>query len=172
MGFAFKRLNGPLLLVHFLAVPCFILGGQLLERIRWVPLRQAFQTHGLAGAHQVSGMTASEMILQLHLGPTYAWLGAILLGCLLSGLVVWRRRESAAIPLLLFGLAVVTSWTHYYNEPGRVMQGLSNLLALFPHASRQSQLGLVGSALLVLGVVPFLLTWPRPGAAPTAKASA
>lgn len=171
MGFAFKRLNGRLLLVHFLAIPCFILGGQLVERIRWVPLRQAYQTHGLAGAQQVSGMAPSEIILQLWWGPACAWLGAILLGCLLSGLVVWRLRESAALPLLLFGLAVVTSWTRYYDEPGRVMHGLSYLLGLFPHASRQTQLGLVGGTLLVLGMVPFLLTWPHPVSAPTAKAS-
>ncbi|NVO86217.1 universal stress protein [Hymenobacter terrestris] len=49
-------------------------------------------------------------------GPLYAWFVAVLLGCALSALVVRWQRESAFVPLLLFGLAIVTSWTHYYES--------------------------------------------------------
>ena len=166
MGSAFKRINWPLLLIHFLAILCFIVGGQLLERIRWVPLRQAYQTSGLEGFRQVSGTTDMGGTLSaMWLGPLYAWLAAVLLGCALSALVMRRRGEGVAVPLLLFGLAIVTSWTHYY-ESKTVLQGLSPLLDLFAHGSRQTQLGIVGSAFVLLGLLPFLLTGARPRALP------
>ncbi|MDB5270890.1 MAG: hypothetical protein JWP58_3930 [Hymenobacter sp.] len=164
MGPIFKRINWPLLFIHFLAIPCFILGGQLLERIRWVPLRQAYQTGGLEGFRQASGTTdLAGTLSAIQLGPLYAWLAAVLLGCSLSALVMWRRREGVAVPLLLFGLAVVTSRTHYYKSKA-VLQGLSSLLDVFAHSSRQTQLGIVGSAFVLLGLLPFLLTWAPPQA--------
>jgi len=163
MGPAFKRINWPLLLIHFLAIPCFILGGQLLERIRWVPLRQAYQTSGLEGFRQANGTDLSGTLSAMWLGPLYAWGAAVLLACALSVLVMRRRREGVAVPLLLFGLAVVTSRTHYY-ESKAVLQGLSSLLDVFAHVSRQTQLGIVGGAFVLLGLLPFLLTGARPRA--------
>jgi hypothetical protein len=163
MAFSFKRINGPLLLVHFLAIPCFIIGSQLLEKIRWIPMREAYRTGGddeliqaMAGAGELSGTLA-----RMYSGPLYAWLAAIVLGCVLSALVVHHRRENWALPAVLFGLAIVTSWTHYY-ESQPVKHGLSYLLHLVARVSYQTQLCLVGGMLLVLGLVPFLLTWSRP----------
>jgi hypothetical protein len=78
----------------------------------------------------------------------------------LSALVVRRQQESAVVPVLLFGLAIVTSWTHYY-ESEVVLQSLSFLLGWFAYGSRQTHLGLVGGIFILLGLVPFLWTWPR-----------
>lgn len=170
MNFFFKRINGYLLIVHFLAIPCFILGSQLLEKIRWIPISEAYRTGGDDGLIQAMG-GAGELgatLTRMYSGPLYAWLAAVLIGCVLSALVVHHRREHRAIPAVLFGLAIVTSWTHYY-ESQPVKQGLSYLLHLFPNVSYQIQLCLVGGLLLVLGLVPFLLTWSRSQAAMTAK---
>jgi hypothetical protein len=132
-----------------------------LERIRWVPLRQAYQTSGLEGFRQASGTTdLGGTLSAMWLGPLCAWLAAVLLGGALSALVMRRRREGVAVPLLLFGLAVVTSRTHFY-ESKAVLQGLSSLLDLFAHGSRQTQLGIVGGAFVLLGLLPFLLTGTR-----------
>lgn len=169
MGLVVKRINWKLLLIHFLAIPCFIVGAQLLERIRWVPLRQAYQNGGLAGFRQANAPEdLSATISAMLTGPLYAWFVAVLLGCALSALVVRWQRESAVIPLLLFGLAIVTSWTHYY-ESEVVLQGLSSLLALFTYGSRQTHLGLVGGTFILLGLVPFLLTVTRSRASLTGR---
>lgn len=169
MGLVVKRINWQLLLIHFLAIPCFILGAQLLERIRWVRLRQAYQDAGLAGFAQANAPEdVSATISAMLTGPLYAWFVAILLGCALSALVVRRQRERAVIPVLLFGLAIVTSWTHYY-ESKVVLQGLSSLLGFFPYGSRQTHLGLVGITFILLGLVPFLLTSTRSRASRTGQ---
>jgi hypothetical protein len=167
MGLAIKRINWQLLLVHFLAIPFFILGARLLEGIRWVPLRQAYQTGGIEAFRQANapedlGATISAMLT----GPLYAWFVAILLGCVLSALVVRRQRESAAIPVLLFVLAYVTSRTQYY-ESKVVLQGVSSLLGWFTYGSRQTHLGVVGGIFILLGLVPFMVTWNRSRAALT-----
>lgn len=168
MGLVVKRINWQLLLIHFLAIPCFILGAQLLERIRWVALRQAYQDGSLAGFQANAPADVSATISAMLAGPLYAWFIAVLLGCALSALVVRRQRESAVVPVLLFGLAIVTSWTHYY-ESKVMLQGLSSLLGLFPYGSRQTHLGLVGGTFILLGLVPFLLTWTRSRASLTGQ---
>jgi hypothetical protein len=161
MALAFNRINWQLLSIHFLAVPCFILGGQQLQLTRWVPMMEAYQSSGVAGMQQESGVEGLSGILsQMWTGPLYAWALAVLAGCLLSALVVWRRRESRLIPVLMFGLAIVTSWTHYY-ESATTRKGVHFLRGLFAHYSWEAQLLLVGSTLILIGLLPFLLTWKR-----------
>ena len=158
---AFKRINWQLLLIHFLAIPCFILGGQQLQLIRWLPMMDAYQTNGIAGMQQQSGAEGlGETVSQMWTGPLYAWGLAILIGCVLSALVVWHRRESKLILMLLFGLAIVTSWTHYY-ESAATRSGLRFLHGLFAHWSAEIQLLLVGSSLILIGLLPFALTWKK-----------
>ena len=110
------------------------------------------------------GVTVSAMLS----GPLYAWGVAVLLGCALSTLVVRRQRQRAAVPVLLFGLATVTSWTHYY-ESKVVLQALSVLLGWFAYGARQTHLGVVGGMFILLGLVPFMVTWNRSWAALTGQ---
>ena len=162
MALAFNRINWQLLLIHLLAVPFLILGGQQLQLIRWLPMMDAYQANGIAGMQQESGAAGlSETVLLMQSGPLSAWILAILVGCLLSTLVIWHRRESKLIPVLLFGVAIVTSWTQYY-ESMTTRNGLRFLRGLFAQWSAETQLLLVGSTLILIGLLPFILTWKRP----------
>jgi hypothetical protein len=159
MNIQFKPINWRLLLLHFLAVPFLIIGAQQLERIRWIPIVTVYQQRGVMGLQQLN-MGIAEMITGMLAGPLYAWAWSLVGGCLLSMLVVWQRQESKLIPVLLFGLATVSSWTHYYeSEP--VVHVLAYLRGSFPTWSMSTRFGL-GGALLCLGLLPFIFTWQRP----------
>lgn len=110
---------------------------------------------------KASGQPASIVITSMQAGPLYAWGAAILLGCCLSALVVWHRGESRLLPVLLLGAALVSSWTHYYqSQPiNRLLAYLRWPLEAWPVEVR---LAVVGGALVLLGLLPFLLTWRRP----------
>ncbi len=179
-NFNFKRINWLLLLVHSVAIFCLILGGQFLVEMWWEAQRQGAQTIGEEALQQMNSTEKHVLILWMFGGHMFTWFLAILLGCLLSGVVVWRRRESAAIPVLLFSGAMaipvllfsgamVISWPHFY-EHGEVVHRLHWLLRL-PHVSRYIQLGFVGGLLVVLGLVCILLTWNRSLVALTPKAN-
>lgn len=154
-----KRVNWQLLLLHFLAIPCLILGVQQLQTIRWVPVIQVFQKSGLEGIQkQFPSLSMGEMIAGITMGPLYSWALAVLLGCLLSTVIVWRRQESWLIPMLLFGLTTISSWTHYY-ESKAVYNALAHMRLFFQAWPLETQLSIVGSTLLIIGLLPFIFTW-------------
>jgi len=93
---------------------------------------------------------------------------AIMAACLLSSLVVWRRRESLLIPILLFIGALVSSWTQYC-ERSIVRKALAFLRYPFEQFPLEVRLAIVGGALVAIGIILLLLPlrW-RIGAGTTA----
>jgi hypothetical protein len=170
-NFNFKRINWPLLLVHSVAIFCLILGGQFLVEMVWEHQRQVHRAMvGMENFDREMSHTEKYItILWIFGGHMFTWFLTILLGCVLSGRVVRRRGESAAIPVLLFSGAMAISWPHFH-EHGEVVHRLHGLLRL-PHVSRLIQLGLVGGLLVVLGLVCILLTWNRSRVTLTPKAN-
>lgn len=163
MSFRFLRINWHFLFLHFLSVPLFILGARQLALIPYARILQLYQQGGIKAIQESnqSHRVTSEFISGLIASPLYAWFLAILASCALSALVVWHRRESKLLPVALFVLAIVTSWTHYY-ESKAALKGMAFLrwpLEAWPLATR---LGIVGPVLLMIGCLPFLLTWQRP----------
>ncbi|MBT9393265.1 hypothetical protein KLP40_08825 [Hymenobacter sp. NST-14] len=157
------RINWRLLLLHFLSIPLLILGARQLALIPYAEIITLYQKRGMQAIQdspQGQALTAAD-ITGLMTDPLYAWFLAILTGCMLSALVVWHRRESKLLPVALFVLAVITSWTHYY-ESEAVKSGLAFLRWAFETWPLATRLGIVGSGLLILGCLPFLLTWRRP----------
>lgn len=163
MTFRLNHINWRLLLLHFLSIPLLILGARewaLVPYAEIITLYQQGGTQAIQDSPQGQALTAVD-IGGLIVNPIYAWLLAILAGCALSALVVWHRRESKLLPVALFVLAIVTSWTHYYKSEA-VKSGLAYLRWPFEAWPLATQLGIVGSGLLILGCLPFLLTWRRP----------
>lgn len=163
MAIRFKSINWRLLLLHFLSIPLLILGARQLALIPYAELITLYQKGGvqaLENSPQNQTFTVAD-IGGLIVNPIYAGFLAILTGCMLSALVVWHRRESKLLPVALFILAIVTSWTHYY-ESEAVKSGLAFLRWPFEAWPLATRLGIVGSGLLILGCLPFLLTWRRP----------
>ncbi|UOQ65853.1 hypothetical protein [Hymenobacter volaticus] len=99
----------------------------------------------------------SDVIVWAQSGPYYTWLLAILVACSVSAVVVWSRRESWLIPLLVFVGTIVSSWTHYY-ESTAVYKALALLRWPFERLPMEARLALVGGALIAVGIA--LLLWP------------
>jgi len=155
-----KPINWRLLARHVLAIPCLLLGARQLQAIRTADIVQAYQEHGMQGLRNMPHQyTLEEMTFKLQSEPLYAGFVAMMLGCLLSALVVWRQRESFLIPLLLLAAAFLSSRTHYYKSEV-VRTGLTLLrwpLESWPLAAR---LAVVGGSLVTVGVL-LLLVPPR-----------
>lgn len=169
MAFQFKPVNWRLLAQHLLAIPFLVVGARQLQLVKsaaWLEL----YVHDKAQAMQKvpPSFGNAEFIAWLSVGPLVVWFLAIVLGCALSALVVWRRRESWLIPIGLFFLAIVTSWTRYY-ESKAVLGSLAFLRLLFEAWPLEVQLGIVGGALIAVGLLLLLLPlrW-RIGAGTTA----
>ncbi|MDF7812937.1 hypothetical protein [Hymenobacter sp. YC55] len=150
-----KPIHWRLFTMHLLAVPFLIIGGQQL---------QAVQLAGVVDVYQQGGMKAlsdyplllPELITRVYTGPLYTWALAVLVACFGSALVVWRRRESWLIPLLLFAVAISSSWTHYYNS--KLMNTVMAFLRWpFESLPMPVRLGIVGTALTTIGI--SLLLW-------------
>ena len=168
-NFNFKRINWPLLLVHSLATACFVLGGQFWLWMWWEAERQGVHTMGVEQMNSIEKFMLIVMLFGGGLGFVFAWFLAILMGCLLSGVVVRRREESAAIPLLVFIVVLLFSATMVYSLA--LHQAFwERVYRLVPHESRYI-LGVVGGLLVVLGLVFMLLTWNRARFALTPKAN-
>lgn len=161
MPIRLPRINWRLLLLHFLSIPLLILGARQLALIRYAGIMELWAKGGVQAVIDSPSGLRAEDIAGLIGDPLYAWFLAILAGCILSALVVWHRRESKLLPVALFVLATVTSWTHYY-ESEAVKSGLAYLRSPFEAWPLAIRLGILGSGLLILGCLPFLLTWRRP----------
>jgi hypothetical protein len=121
-----------------------------------VPFLKAYQKQGIEGAAQQSGNMA-ETVAALWMGPNYALLLAVAVGCVLSGIVVGYRRESWLIPVLLYLLGITSSWTRYYKSEF-VSNGLALLRWPLEAWSLEARLAIIGSLLITIGLVPFFLT--------------
>lgn len=161
MAIRFKSINWRLLILHFLSIPLFILGAQQVVLIPYAEIITLYKQGGMQAVADSSKGLPVEDIVGIMTHPLYAWFLAILAGCMLSALVVWHRRESKLLPIALFIFSIVTSWTQYYKSEA-VKSGLAYLQWPFEAWSLATQLGIVGSGLLILGCLPFLLTWRRP----------
>jgi hypothetical protein len=156
-----KNINWPLLAWHVLAIPFLILGAQQLQAIRWLAMAQVYHERGLAGFQQhYPTLDIPVWLGEMSMGPLYAWALAVGLGCLLSASIVWLRRESWAIPLLVLGVSVVSSWTHYY-ESAAVKSLLVWVRWPVEALSAESRLGFAGGILILTGLIIFLLTWRK-----------
>ena len=119
-----KPINWSLLAWQVLAIACFILGAQQVQLIRWIAMAQFYQQHGVAGFQQhYPTVSIGAWLSAMWMGPLYAWALAVSLGCVLSTVISWQRRESRLLPVLVFGLTVVSSWTHY-DDSALVKSGL------------------------------------------------
>lgn len=156
-----RPFNWRLFALHFLAIPLLILGARQLQIIPYASLLKVYQQEGMEAMHKASGQPIGELISTLMTGPLYASTGAVLIGCLLSALIVWHRRESRMIPVLLFAATTVSGWTGYETSP-LVYKGLSFLRWPLEAWPMEVRLAVVGGGLVVLGLLPFLLTWRRP----------
>ncbi|RSK46228.1 hypothetical protein [Hymenobacter perfusus] len=161
MTFRLSRINWRLLLLHFLSVPLLILSARQLALIPYAEILELYEQEGMQAVIDSPRGLKSEDLAGLILDPLYAVLLAILVSCVFSALVVWHRRESKLLPIALFMFAIVTSWTHYYKSEA-VKSGLAYLQWPFEAWPLATCLGIVGSGLLILGCLPFLLTWRRP----------
>lgn len=161
MSSQLSRINWRLLLLHFLSMPLLILGARQLALVPYAEMIILYQKGGIQAMKDSPQVFTAADIGGLIADPLYAWFLAILAGCALSALVVWHRRESKLLPIALFVLAIVTSWTHYYEREA-VKSGLAFLRWPFEAWPLATRLGIVGSGLLILGCLPFLLTWRRP----------
>ena len=156
MAIRVKPIHWRLLAMHLFAVPFLIIGGRQIQVIQLVGVVAVYQQGGMKAVVDYPLLTP-ELIAQAHVGPLYAWSLAILIACLGSALVVWRRRESRLIPLLVMIGAIGSSWSHYYNSKlmNRVLAFLRWPFESLPLAAR---LGIVGAALVAVGLL--LLLWP------------
>lgn len=161
MPIQLSRINWRLLLLHFLSISLFILGAREWALAPYAEIITLYQQGGMQAIPDSPQVLTTADIGGLIADPIYASLLAILVGCILSALVVWHRRESKLLPIALFILAIVTSWTHYYKNEA-VKSGLAYLRWPFEAWPLATRLGIVGSGLLLLGCLPFLLTWRRP----------
>jgi len=156
-----KPINWRLLARHLLAIPCLLLGARQLQAIRTADIVQAYQQHGMQGLSDMPHQyTIEEMTFKLQSEPLYAGFVAMMLGCLLSALMVWRQRESLLIPVLLLAAAFLSSRTHYYKSEV-VRTGLTLLrwpLESWPLVVR---LAVVGGALMAVGLLLLLVPPPR-----------
>lgn len=151
-----KRINWVLLTYHFLANLLLVIGAQQLQLVRWVPLMQAYQQRGVeGGAQQSDNMGAT--LAALWIGPLYALVIAVVVGCLLSSIVVVHWRESRLIPPIVFVLSIVVSWTRYYKSEF-VTSGLALLRWPFEAWSLEVRLVIAGSLLIAVGLLLFFLT--------------
>lgn len=160
MSLRLKRVNWSLLACHFLAIPFLLLGAQQLQLIRWAPLMRTYQKQGVEGVLQQQSDKA-KFIAELWMGPGYALILAVLVGCIFSAIVVRYRRESWLIPLFLLVLGITSSWTRYY-ESKPVSYGLALLRWPFENYSIEVRFAVVGSILVASGLLPFLLTGGKP----------
>lgn len=157
-----KRMNWCMLAIQSIALPFLTLGLQQLQLIRWVSFIQAYNRHGFEGIRQVlpPEMSGAELITGIVVGPHYAAASALLMGCLFSTLVVWRRQESKLLPLLLLGVAILLSRTGYARSTV-VLKILAGLRWPFEQWPVEVRLGLVGCTLVGVGTGLFWLTWKR-----------
>ncbi|TYZ12582.1 hypothetical protein FY528_04600 [Hymenobacter lutimineralis] len=161
MPIRLKPINWRLLLLHLLSIPLLILGARQLALAPYAEMITLYQKGGTRAIKDSPQVFNAADIGGLIADPIYAWFLAILAGCALSALVVWHRRESKLLPVALFILSIVTSWTHY-DESEAAQSGLAYLQWPFKAWPLATRLGIVGAGLLVLGCLPFLFTWRRP----------
>jgi hypothetical protein len=156
-----KNINWPLLAWHVLAIPFLILGAQQLQAIRWLAMAQVYEQRGSTGLQQhYPTLDIGGWVSEMWLGPLYAWALAVSLGCLLSASIVWQRRQSRLIPLLVLGLSVVSSWTHYY-ESVAVKSLLVWVRWPLEALPAESRLGFAGGLLILTGLLIFLFSWRK-----------
>lgn len=161
MPIQLSHINWRLLLLHFLAMPLLILGAREWALVPYAEIITLYKQGGMQAVVDSSQGLPVEAIAGIMTHPLYAWALAILTGCMLSALVVWHRRESKLLPILLFVLAIASSRTQY-DKSEAVMTGLAFLRWPFEAWPLAIRFGVVGSVLLILGCLPFLLTWRRP----------
>ena len=153
-----RNINWSLLGWQVLAICFLILGAQQLQAIRWVAMAHVYQQQGLAGVQQhYPTLTLGAWLNEIWMGSLYAWALAIGLGCVLSAGIVWQRRESWLIPVLVFGLSVISSWTHYY-ESAPVKSLLGWLRWPVEALSAERRLGFAGGLLVLTGLLIFWLS--------------
>lgn len=151
-----KRVNWGLLAYHLLAILLLVIGTQQLQLVRWVPLMQAYQQQGIEGVAQRSDNMGATLAA-LWMGPLYALVVAVIVGCLLSSIVVVHQRASRLIPPILFVLSIVASWTRYYKSRF-VTEVLALLRWPLEALPLEVRLAIVGSGLIIIGFLVFWLT--------------
>ncbi|MCR5888299.1 hypothetical protein LRS06_11085 [Hymenobacter sp. J193] len=161
MPIRLKPINWRLLALHLLGIPFLVLGARQVATIPYTEIIELYRMGGMKAIFDAPLSHLAEEINGLLVSQVYSWFLAILASCVFSALVVWHRRESKLLPVALFGLAILTSWTHY-DESMAVKRGLAFLQWPFEAWPLATRLGIVGSALLMLGFLPFLFTWQRP----------
>ncbi|TYZ12583.1 hypothetical protein FY528_04605 [Hymenobacter lutimineralis] len=157
-----KPINWRLLGLHLLGIPFMALGMQELFLIRQVWLIRLGLRYGDDAwkhipANYLQAETVNDILMwQLSANPV-----GILLGCLLLSIIVWRRRESWLLPVLLFVGGILLNWSQLYS-----LSYLHNLLIILrgsiEAANIHYRLAILGAFLVLIGMLPFLFTWQRP----------
>ncbi|WP_303310072.1 hypothetical protein [Hymenobacter sp. BT730] len=169
MAIRLKPITWRLLALHMISVPFLVLGMQQLFLIQYIDLVQRLtelQTHyGQEYAAHFSlppGFDSfAQLILELELRDAKATFLALLIACTLSGIVVWHRRESLLIPLMLFlSQPLVFGLSGFYKEPV-VTTAINLLYSISSNPVGKLQLAVVGSLLFIVGVLPFCITWRK-----------
>ncbi|MBD2714255.1 hypothetical protein KBK19_04325 [Microvirga sp. STR05] len=171
MAIHLNPINWRLLALHLLGIPFLVLGMQELFLIRHVWFIQLALRYGTAnvGQHIPAGYSGAQLISELYLREPLAAFVAIVLACVLLSSIVWRRRESWLLPLLLFVGGVVLNWSQLYSLS--FVQNLPKVLhGSLEAPTAQYRLAVVGLLLLAIGLLPFLYTWRKPVAPATVPA--
>lgn len=166
MPIHFRRINWRLLALHLAGLPFTALGLRqlfLIRQVKFVRLRlqygEEFWRH--IDVKTTVSSALGSLILELQLLETHALLYAIVMACLLLGLIAWRRRESLLLPLLLFLGSVVLGRAGFLSD-SFLLSFRKWLMGDVMADSVYYRLALSGGFFLLVGVVPFLLTWRRP----------
>ncbi|WP_426493354.1 hypothetical protein [Hymenobacter sp. 102] len=159
----FRPINWRLLLLHFLATFLLIMGARQLYVIPYVSFLEVYQRDGIEAMQKASGQSIGQLTFDLVAAPLYARFAAVLISCLLSALVVWHRRESKLIPVLLFVSTIISGRTGY-EKSSYVHTALAFLRSPLEAEPKELGLAVVGGILILLGLLLFLLTWRRPQA--------
>lgn len=167
-------INWRLLALHQLAVFCLVVGVRKLWLVSYADILRGFAQYGPAfmerpELHQQYRLTP-ELLTDLLMREAYAYLAALAAGCALSWLVVARRRERRAIPLLVFLISTLLNWHDVYDADW-LWAAVRLMLRPLPALHLETRLGLTGAVFVLAGLLLFAGTWParRPTAAAGAR---
>lgn len=169
MAFRLKRINWRLLGLHLLSLPFLVLGMQQLFLIRHLDYAISItKLRTLSGRDFITHFTLpagyqsiAQLVFEMEMRDGLAILVALIIACILSGLIAWRRRESLLLPLLLFLGHFLYNLSGFYTEPAvKSTIGFLHGSLLAPNA--KMRLAITGVILLVVGLLPFFFSWRRP----------
>jgi hypothetical protein len=169
MASRLRRINWRLLGLHLLSLPFLVLGMQQLFLI-WhidyaIAITEARARFGddflIHFALPAGYKSVLELVLAMQMRDGMAILVALLIACILSGLIAWRRRESLLLPLLLFLGHFLYNISGLYAEPAvkSIVGFLHSGSLLAPNA--KLRLATAGTLLLIVGLLPFFFSWQK-----------